>query len=758
MNGRRQTLAVIGPLILGLILLAVALARTDVRAIADAMRRVGVVLPLALLPSAAWHLLRTAAWYRCFPADARPSFPRAFRLRLAAEAFSFVTISGLAGDPLKVVLLQREVAPAISAAAVALERILYLGATMVIVGIAAATALFSLPLSTTWRYVYVAVALFPPLFIGGAALLVVRWRGRQSPASQSDSRQRGRVQSFIRDLLANLRQTARRDPGRIASVALIEAAAYGTMALEVWLALRLTGTPVSWIAAFAVETFTRVVSMAAAFIPGGLGALEASNMAGAAAIHAAAGGVALALVRRVRGLVWCAAGFLVYPTRPWQIAHPQLSATEETEDTEGRTRKTSVSSVSSVVESSVMENSVVESSIEGPCAVVFDVDLEVMPSERLGGLPIGERIARATARAGYSTLLVWSPRRSDLWGRVTARLASRIVVHAECDPVEWRRRLASFAPDSPVTVMAPGIVPSLAVLEAARARDEESAGVERLLPRQIESPESLAAPLRRRVADPPRSFSVTNRDELDAAERSLRASIFKPTDGKLASLNRRLSIPISVMLIRLMRMNANLMSVLIIALGFWSGWLFSRGDYLHGVLAALISWAASVLDGCDGELARLQYTESAFGCWVDTIGDYIYYLAIFAGLTAGTARATGWGGFWWIGAALAVGMFLTFALLILLRGRITAGHPERLHANAKQHFYSSGSRWKWLVAKLSTCTTRATMPYGIVALAVADLLPVVLVVAAFSAHVYWMCLALELRDLLAIHRQQPVAL
>jgi hypothetical protein len=725
MIGRRHTLAVIGPLLLGLTLLAIALARTDVPAIADALRRVGVVLPLALVPSAAWHLLRTAAWLQSFPVSARPSFSRAFRVRLAAEAVSFVTISGLAGDPLKVVLLQREVAPATSAAAVALERLLYLAATMVIVGVAATIALFVLPLATAWQSVYLAVALFPPVVIGAAAFAIVRRRARSARASEADARPLGKVQRFVRELVSSLRETARRDPRRVAVVALIEAAAYCAMALEVWLALRLTGTPATWIGAFAVETFTRVVSMVAAFIPGGVGALEASNMAGAAAIHVAAGGVALALVRRVRGIVWCAAGFLVYPTRPKLSTSP---------------------SVSSVVASSVAV-------AERSTVFVLDADGDVGPSDRLGGLPIGERIARAAARAGYRQLLVWSPERADAWRETAAQLGSRIAVYAASDPAEWRRHLAALAPDSVLRVIAPGIVPSPSLLEAARTSDSESAGVYRLLPHRIESPESLAAALRHRAADPPRSFSVTNRVELDAAERRLRASIFKPTDGRLASLNRRLSIPISVLLIRLTRMNANVMSVLIIALGFWSGWLFSRGDYLNGVLAALVSWAASVLDGCDGELARLQYTESAFGCWVDTIGDYTYYIAIFTGLTVGTVRATGWNGFWWIGAALAVGMFLTFGLLILLRGRITAGRPEQLNTNAKAHFYRSGGGWRWLVAKLSTCATRATMPYGIVVLAVANLLPVVLIIGALSAHIYWISLAIELRRLLAAHNR-----
>jgi hypothetical protein len=43
--------------------------------------------------------------------------------------------------------------------------------------------------------------------------------------------------------------------------------------------------------------------------------------------------------------------------------------------------------------------------------------------------------------------------------------------------------------------------------------------------------------------------------------------------------------------------------------------------------------------------------------------------------------------------------------------------------------------------------TRATMPYGILAFAVAGLLPWLLVIATIGAHVYWMSLAIEWRRL-----------
>ena len=72
---------------------------------------------------------------------------------------------------------------------------------------------------------------------------------------------------------------------------------------------------------------------------------------------------------------------------------------------------------------------------------------------------------------------------------------------------------------------------------------------------------------------------------------------------------------------------------------------------LDGVLAAFLSLAASILDGCDGEIARLKYQESALGCWIETVGDYSYYIAIFIGLTFGAVRQTGMPVFYWIGAS-----------------------------------------------------------------------------------------------------------
>ena len=62
-------------------------------------------------------------------------FWRLARVRLAAEAFSYLMLCGIAGEPLKVVLLNDRVDPREATAAVALERLAYMIGTTIIVDI-----------------------------------------------------------------------------------------------------------------------------------------------------------------------------------------------------------------------------------------------------------------------------------------------------------------------------------------------------------------------------------------------------------------------------------------------------------------------------------------------------------------------------------------------------------------------------------------------------------------------------------------------
>src|SRR4029453_14327552 len=112
---------------------------------------------------------------------------------------------------------------------------------------------------------------------------------------------------------------------------------------------------------------------------------------------------------------------------------------------------------------------------------------------------------------------------------------------------------------------------------------------------------------------------ISDPAQLVEAEATIRRASYKDTDATIARFNRRISLPISVKLIPT-PLTANQLSIILVAIGFYSAWLFSLGHYWTGVLAASLSLAASVLDGCDGEIGRLKNPGCAPGGWVEASG------------------------------------------------------------------------------------------------------------------------------------------
>ena len=302
---------------IGVVLFALTLYYIDLDETIASARRLGLAFPLILIPGTCWHLLRTWGWAVAFPDGSRPAFTRLFRVRLAADAIAFFTVRGIAGEPLKVLLLYDRVAPEVTTAAVALERLAFAVIGIVIAAIISVAALTRLSLPRAWD------TLFTLLIAGAvialaAAILIARRRsgdylGRL--VERLDHRHRlggSRVVRFILDVEDVLLQLVRGDRRRLVTLTVLAAVCYALMAIEVWLVLWAVGEPSSVIQALTVETFARLASVASAAIPGNIGALEASNAAVVAALGLAGGG-ALALARRIRALLWAAAGLALYP-------------------------------------------------------------------------------------------------------------------------------------------------------------------------------------------------------------------------------------------------------------------------------------------------------------------------------------------------------------------------------------------------------------------------------------------------------------
>jgi hypothetical protein len=100
-------------------------------------------------------------------------------------------------------------------------------------------------------------------------------------------------------------------------------------------------------------------------------------------------------------------------------------------------------------------------------------------------------------------------------------------------------------------------------------------------------------------------------------------------------------------------------------------------------------------------------------------------------------------------------MLLTFALLIYLRTRLTAGQPEKLHAIAGARFQADATRWARIIWRVSFVATRSAMPYGIMAFSLVFALPGIVALAAIGANIYWVSLVLKLRHLLGNDEAVP---
>ena len=280
--------------------------------------KLGLALPLVLLPSVGWHLLRAAGWWVCFPREQRPSFWRVFRVRLAADGVGYFTIRGVASEPLRVVLLMGRVPPVVSAAASVLERTAMGIMSVVGVGLFAAFAVSSDMLPAAWQGVFRGIAITAGVVLFFSLLFLLRTGRYFGPLVEAVHCRTGwrwaggrtvRAISAVEDLFLKL---ARTDPRRIEALVAMSVACYGLMALEVYLVFWAIGQPISLWIGIIVETFTRSASVAGGAIPGNLGALEASNVAVVKALGLAGGGT-LAIFRRLRSLIFATVGLAFYP-------------------------------------------------------------------------------------------------------------------------------------------------------------------------------------------------------------------------------------------------------------------------------------------------------------------------------------------------------------------------------------------------------------------------------------------------------------
>lgn len=134
------------------------------------------------------------------------------------------------------------------------------------------------------------------------------------------------------------------------------------------------------------------------------------------------------------------------------------------------------------------------------------------------------------------------------------------------------------------------------------------------------------------------SFLLKRREDIPVAEKFLAENIRRSTNGVVAKyINKRLSLPMSMIMAKLW-VSPHAITSINIVIGLLGGVFLAGVGYHSMLIGAILFQTASVVDGVDGEVAKLTFRSSKFGQYIDTISDNLALASVLIGLTVGSYR------------------------------------------------------------------------------------------------------------------------
>lgn len=309
---RRRLLVPIAAALVGLLLFAYAIRRVGWSNVLAGVSQVGWGIVPILALAGLRFVIRAAAWRLCIPPPVRPSLRQAFTAYLSGDAVGNVTPLGLfASEPTKVFLVRHRLATREAAASLAVDLVVYSlsAVTMIVVGLMVLLA--TVPLGVGLREIVVAV--LAVLAVG--VFVAVRMLGGTWRAERGERPPwRARLATLRESVLA----FSAGHPARLWRVFFLDVLFQLVAVTEVFLTLHwLLPAPPTIAEAVVFSALDRAIIIVFKFVPLRIGVDEAS--AGGMALLLGwppATGVALALVRKVRSVVWVGVGLALIAAHP----------------------------------------------------------------------------------------------------------------------------------------------------------------------------------------------------------------------------------------------------------------------------------------------------------------------------------------------------------------------------------------------------------------------------------------------------------
>ncbi|OQX92240.1 MAG: hypothetical protein B6D58_04010 [candidate division Zixibacteria bacterium 4484_95] len=153
-------------------------------------------------------------------------------------------------------------------------------------------------------------------------------------------------------------------------------------------------------------------------------------------------------------------------------------------------------------------------------------------------------------------------------------------------------------------------------------------------------------------------IDIDNEEALQKAQDLLIKQLFKPTDGLISKvINRKISTRISTYLARY-NISPNLITLASFIMSVLSAIFFFFGGYVNILSGGIMAQFSSILDGCDGEVARLKFRFCVFGEWLDRVLDRYADGLIILGMTHALWLSSGDEFVWLLGFLALIGTYM----------------------------------------------------------------------------------------------------
>jgi len=294
-------------------LFAWVLAHVGVASLVQQLKALRIALPIALGLSLLRLLLQSVAWSASLEGEqVSVDIPKLAAVRLAGQSMGYLTVLGpVISEPMKIKLLGTSTDATVTATFLDNGVYWFTSALLLMVGVVSlplvavhGAAYHALPALLVVALMVFAITRRNPLLSG-----LVRKLGKKAPSWLARAEQ---FESSIRRYRVN-------QPALVRRMFWIDIACQALVASEVVVVLWSLHLPIHFFTILAIEGVTRGLKMVSGWIPARLG----SDEGGAISAFALTGlsptlGLALALTRRVRDLLWALIGitWLAWNSRP----------------------------------------------------------------------------------------------------------------------------------------------------------------------------------------------------------------------------------------------------------------------------------------------------------------------------------------------------------------------------------------------------------------------------------------------------------